>query len=77
MEKITTKEILGATKGKLINGNVNTVFTNISTDTRALKKGDLFIALKGKNFDANKFAQIAIDKGAGGIIISHITQYVR
>ena len=41
----------------------------ISTDTRNLKKGDLFIALSGKNFNGNKFAQEAIEKGASYAII--------
>ena len=36
----------------------------ISTDSRLVKEGDLFFALKGGNFDGNKFALNAIEKGA-------------
>ncbi len=46
-------------------------FGNISTDTRTLQAGDLFVALKGDNFDARMFAGKAIDKGAAGLLISH------
>jgi len=36
----------------------------ISTDTRAIKKNQLFFALKGDNFDGNKYASKAIEQGA-------------
>ena len=38
--------------------------SGISTDTRSIKKGNLYFALKGDNFDGNKYAQQAIDSGA-------------
>ncbi|MEP6584387.1 MAG: UDP-N-acetylmuramoyl-tripeptide--D-alanyl-D-alanine ligase [Ginsengibacter sp.] len=37
---------------------------SIQTDTRKLKKGDLFFALKGPNFNGNQFAHIALESGA-------------
>ena len=36
----------------------------VSTDTRTIKKGSLFISLKGDNFNGNKFAKKAIENGA-------------
>jgi len=36
----------------------------ISTDSRNVKKGDIFFALKGDHFDGNKYASQAIDNGA-------------
>lgn len=42
----------------------------ISTDTRNVKKGDLFIALKGRNFDAHEFLDEAFSKGAAAVIVS-------
>lgn len=38
--------------------------TGVSTDTRSIKSGTIFFALKGDNFNANKFATDAIDLGA-------------
>ncbi|KQC31903.1 UDP-N-acetylmuramoyl-tripeptide--D-alanyl-D-alanine ligase [Nonlabens sp. YIK11] len=40
----------------------------ISTDTRTLKKGELFVALSGDNFDGNRYVSTAIEKGAHHII---------
>jgi len=39
-------------------------FKNISTDTRSLKRGDLYIPLTGKRFDGRKFISEALKKGA-------------
>ena len=44
-------------------------FKNISIDSRKLSKGDLFIALKGKNFDGHNFLPEVIEKGAKSIVI--------
>lgn len=44
--------------------------TGISTDTRDIKKGCFFVALKGNNFDGNKFAIEALDKGAKYALVS-------
>ncbi|MDR0982500.1 MAG: UDP-N-acetylmuramoyl-tripeptide--D-alanyl-D-alanine ligase [Culturomica sp.] len=40
-----------------------------STDTRQLQKGDVFIALKGDNFNGNRFAQQALEAGAETVFI--------
>lgn len=42
---------------------------SIQTDTRKLKPGDLYFALKGPNFNGNLFAKQALDKGAAYAII--------
>lgn len=43
--------------------------SGVTTDTRNIKKGQLFFALKGDNFNGNNFAQQAIEKGAAFAII--------
>jgi len=43
--------------------------TGVCTDTRSIKEGNLFIALKGPNFNANRFARQAIQKGAIAAVI--------
>ncbi len=51
------------------------LFTNckqkITTDTRKLEPGSIFFALKGDNFDANTFAQKAIDGGCSYAIVDN------
>jgi UDP-N-acetylmuramoyl-tripeptide--D-alanyl-D-alanine ligase len=44
-------------------------FPSVQTDTRKLKTGDLFFALKGENFNGNAFARQAIEAGAAHAII--------
>jgi UDP-N-acetylmuramoyl-tripeptide--D-alanyl-D-alanine ligase len=37
---------------------------SVETDTRKIKEGDIFFALKGPNFNGNKYAKAALEKGA-------------
>ncbi|HTF19249.1 MAG TPA: UDP-N-acetylmuramoyl-tripeptide--D-alanyl-D-alanine ligase [Chryseolinea sp.] len=41
----------------------------ISTDTRKIAPGSMFFALKGDKFNANEFAQQALDKGAACVVV--------
>ena len=43
--------------------------TGICTDTRKLKKGNIYFALKGDHFNGNDFAKKALDQGASYVII--------
>ncbi len=43
--------------------------SSVSTDTRLINKGSIFFALKGQNFDGNKFAEEAIKNGASYAVI--------
>lgn len=43
--------------------------SGIQTDTRALKQGELFFALKGPHFNGNLFAARALDEGASAVVI--------
>jgi UDP-N-acetylmuramoyl-tripeptide--D-alanyl-D-alanine ligase len=44
-------------------------YPSIQTDTRKLKQGDIFFALKGPNFNANQFASHALASGAAYVVI--------
>ncbi|MBQ2397291.1 MAG: UDP-N-acetylmuramoyl-tripeptide--D-alanyl-D-alanine ligase [Bacteroidales bacterium] len=43
-------------------------YPNISTDSRSIKQGDIFFALKGENFDGNEFVFKAIEQGASLVV---------
>jgi len=45
-------------------------FRGVSTDTRSLREDELFVALKGPNFDGSAFVREAAEKGAAGAIVS-------
>ena len=47
-------------------------FSGVSTDTRTLKKGDLFVALQGPNFDGCDYVGQAGDKGAAGAVVPRL-----
>jgi len=66
----SVKEILEETEGRLISGKPSVVFSGVSTDTRAIERGSLFIAIKGPNFDGHDFISEAAKKGANGAVVS-------
>lgn len=47
-------------------------FAGISTDSRTIREGELFIALSGPNFDGNEFVKQAADNGAAGAIVASL-----
>jgi UDP-N-acetylmuramoyl-tripeptide--D-alanyl-D-alanine ligase len=47
-------------------------FPSIQTDTRKVKKNDLFFALKGPNFNGNQFAYEALTKGAAYVVVDEL-----
>ncbi|NEZ46374.1 UDP-N-acetylmuramoyl-tripeptide--D-alanyl-D-alanine ligase [Clostridium niameyense] len=72
MEKITLEEILKAVKGDLVITGEKDEYNSVSIDTRKIKSGDIFIAIKGENFNGNKFVEGAIEKGAALCIVDEV-----
>ena len=66
---LSIEEVLKATRGKLLQGEGNTFFQGISTDSRTVTEGELFIALKGFRFDGHHYVLEALEKKAGGVVI--------
>ena len=67
---MTTKEILEATGGALIQGGGTTGFRGVSIDSRAVNKGDVFIAIRGKRLDGHRFVRKAVIQGAALVVVS-------
>lgn len=63
-------ELLEATGGKLVSGSSIPLFKGLSIDSRTTKRGDVFAAIKGRNFDGHSFISEAVRKGAGCVIQS-------
>jgi UDP-N-acetylmuramoyl-tripeptide--D-alanyl-D-alanine ligase len=57
--------------GATLVGNGDTAFCRVHTDTRSLAAGDLFVALKGDNFDGHAFLAAAKAAGAVAAIAEH------
>lgn len=68
MIPVSLKWVAEQIDGNLI-GEDRTI-ESVTTDTRSLQAGDLFIALTGPNFDGHEFIQRAIDSDAAAIIVS-------
>ena len=60
--------VLGDIKN-LKGGRISLDFKNISIDSRTLLKNDLFIAIKGKNFDGHSFLPEVLNKGVKSVVI--------
>ena len=63
-------EILKATGAELIKNNCESGDFALSTDTRTIKEGELYLPLKGASFDGEMFVRNAIDAGAAGCFVT-------
>jgi len=52
---------------------VDAEFSAVSTDSRAIKRGDLFVALKGEHFDGHAFLAQAAAAGAAGVLVECVS----
>lgn len=66
----TTAEILEATKGDLLCGDIKHTFEGVSIDSRTISANELFIAIKGNVYDGHSFVSNVITGGVRGLIIS-------
>lgn len=63
-------DIVDVIKGSLVGGKPDGVnVLGVSIDTRTIKKGDLFFAIKGENFNGNEYIEEALSKGAVGAVV--------
>ncbi|MCN4143571.1 MAG: UDP-N-acetylmuramoyl-tripeptide--D-alanyl-D-alanine ligase [Thiohalomonas sp.] len=74
VDKMTLKlsQIAGALDVDLIGEDC--AFSQVSINTRTVSEGDLFIAIKGENFDAHEYLQQAEEKGACAVVVEKITE---
>ncbi|WP_300321368.1 UDP-N-acetylmuramoyl-tripeptide--D-alanyl-D-alanine ligase [Accumulibacter sp.] len=57
-----------ATAGRLVGDNVS--FSGVSTDSRSIAAGELFVALRGENFDGHEFVVAARERGAVAAVVA-------
>ena len=69
MDATSFEKIARWTEGRLAAGEPSATVTTVCTDSRALKAGDLFVALRGENFDGHTFVAEASKRGAAGAIV--------
>ncbi len=71
MKKITVKDLKGLTGADVVNADVlkRRAIAGVSTDSRAVKKDDLFFALKGEKFDAHDFIDSVVKADAAAVVV--------
>ena len=65
---IDAKLIVKATNAEYNGENVE--FTGLTTDSRAVQAGELFVAFSGENFDGHNYCAKAVELGATGVLVS-------
>lgn len=70
--ELSFNELVLAVGGEIIVENENKNFNTVNTDTRKIEKDNLFIALKGENFNGNIYAKDALKKGASIAIVDEV-----
>ncbi|MDD2207876.1 MAG: UDP-N-acetylmuramoyl-tripeptide--D-alanyl-D-alanine ligase [Bacilli bacterium] len=65
----TVQNILEICNGKLYSGDKNIIIGDFSKDTRTIKDGDIYVGIKGENFDGNSFYKDAFSRGASVLIL--------
>lgn len=71
MLNMTVQNILVATKGELLCGDVNTVIKTISIDSKDIKENTLFVPIKGERTDAHIYIENALSLGAKATLTSN------
>jgi UDP-N-acetylmuramoyl-tripeptide--D-alanyl-D-alanine ligase len=69
-EMWTLDAVLKGTGGELLTEGKENWFLGISTDSRTLRPGELFVALVGEHFDGHQFVQQAASSGAAGVVVA-------
>ncbi|SEA14126.1 UDP-N-acetylmuramoyl-tripeptide--D-alanyl-D-alanine ligase [Nitrosospira multiformis] len=65
--QVLSATLAGGRHDRMVAGKID--FTGVSTDSRALARGELFVALVGPNFDGHDFIVQARDRGAMGALV--------
>jgi len=59
--------------GRIMEGNDRDIITGVTTDSRRVEEGALFIALPGEKFDGHDFVATALAEGARAVVVSRVT----
>ena len=78
MLPITIRELESAVCGKWCNPrDVDDAVSSVSTDSRSVPAGCLFVPLTGERFDGHRFIDQALEAGAAGVLCSRLPEVLR
>jgi len=72
MNRLSILQIAELAEEAVSSGDGNALIERISTDSRTIKRGELFVALRGENFDGHNFVESVAKTGAAGAIVDLI-----
>src|SRR5437868_1717865 len=70
MERLSLSKIAEFAGAEIKRGSAESMIERVSTDSRTIKPGELFVALHGENFDAHNFLEQVAKSGAAGAIVA-------
>ena len=75
MNKLSIKEIVKASGGRLEAGNPEDVITGVRHDSRECGEGDMFVAICGENADGHMFIPQVAESGCRTVLVSHMEDW--
>src|SRR5512132_525435 len=69
MNPLTLSQIAQFAEASLSSGDGTVVINKVSTDSRTIKPGELFVALRGENFEGHDFVEATAKAGAAGALV--------
>ena len=69
MKPLSLAQIAKLAGGSISADDTSVIVSRVSTDSRTLQAGDLFVPLRGENFDGHKFIEQAAERGAAGAMV--------
>ena len=70
--QMTFEEMLKAVNGEVIVQGTENIFNKLCIDTRKIAKNNVFLAIKGENFNGNDFVLKALELGASIVIVDEV-----
>ena len=67
---LTLSDLARAVAGRVVRGVPDTAIEGVSIDSRTVRPGDLFVAIRGERFDGHRFVAAAFAAGAAGAVVS-------
>ncbi len=72
MSRFTLEELAKGSGGRLVSGPAAGELTGVSIDSRTLRPGEAFVAIRGHRLDGHAFCADALEKGAGALVVADL-----
>lgn len=70
--KVTIKDLIENSNGKLIQGNQKLIFENLCKDTREIQEGQIYLGFQGEKFNGSTLYEQALEKGAIACVLQGV-----